>query len=81
MTGPGPCDYTRDREDAALISEFMEPRPHAKARAALIVVASVAPIVAALMVFRIRVAPEDARPHFGDQEVEPRSTSWATRSN
>ena len=58
------------REGTALISEFTEPRPHAKARAALIVVASVAAVVAALLVFRIRVAPEDARPHFGNQEVE-----------
>ncbi len=66
MTGPATGDYTRDREGTALISEFTEPRPHAKARAALIVVAS----VAALLVFRIRVAPEDARPHFGNQEVE-----------
>ena len=57
------------REDAALISEFTEPRPHAKARSALIVVASVAAIMVALLVFRIRVAPEDARPNFGDQRV------------
>lgn len=70
MTGAGPCDYTRDREGTALISEFTEPRPYAKARAALIVVASVAAIVVALMVFRIRVAPVDATPHFGYQEVE-----------
>ena len=70
MTGAGPCDYPRDREGTALISEFTEPRPYVKARAALIVVASVAAIVVALMVFRIRVAPVDATPHFGDQEVE-----------
>ena len=70
VTGPGTCDYTRDREDAALISEFMEPRPHAKARAALIVVASVAAIAAALLGFHVRVAPEDAKPDFGDQRVD-----------
>lgn len=57
------------REGAALIREFTEPRPYAKTRAALIVAASVAAILAALLVFRIRVAPEDARPHFGDQRV------------
>jgi len=70
VTGPGTGDYTRDREGTALISDFTEPRPHAKARAALIVVASVAAVVAALVVFRIRVAPEDARPHFRDERVE-----------
>ncbi len=70
MTVPGTCDYTRDREKAALISDIMEPRPHAKARAALIVVASVAAIAAALLGFHVRVAPEDAKPDFGDQRVD-----------
>ena len=58
------------REDAALISERTEPRPYAKTQAALIVFASVAAILAALLVFRIRVAPQDARPHFGSQSVD-----------
>ena len=70
MTGAGPCDYTRDREGTALISEFTEPRPHATARGALIVVASVAALAAALVAVNVRVAPEDARPHFGDQKVD-----------
>ena len=52
-----------------MITESMQPQPHAKARAILIVVASVAAILAALIVFNVRVAPEDARPHFGDQRV------------
>ena len=69
MTGAGPCDYTRDGEGTALISEFTEPRPYAKTRAALIVVASLAAILVALIAFNVRVAPEDARPHFGDQRV------------
>ena len=52
-----------------MITESMQPQPHAKARAILIVIASVAAILAALIVFNVRVAPEDARPHFGDQRV------------
>ena len=53
-----------------MISEFTEPRPHAKARAALIVVASATAILVALILFNIRVAPENAAPHFGDQRVD-----------
>ncbi len=52
-----------------MITESMEPQPHAKARAILIVVGSVAAILVALIAFNVRVAPEDARPHFGDQRV------------
>jgi hypothetical protein len=55
-----------------MISEFTEPRPHAKARAILIVVASVAAILIALAMFKVRVAPENAAPHFGDQRVDTR---------
>lgn len=52
-----------------MITESMQPQPRAKARAVLIVVASVAAILAALIMFNTRVAPEDARPHFGEQRV------------
>ena len=52
-----------------MITESTEPQPHAKARAILIVVASVGAILVALIAFNVRVAPEDARPHFGDQRV------------
>ena len=52
-----------------MITESMEPQPHAKARAILIVAASVAAILVAVIAFNVRVVPEDARPHFGDQRV------------
>ena len=53
-----------------MISEFREPQPHAKARATLIVVASVTAILVALVVFNVRVSPQNAAPHFGDQRVD-----------
>ena len=52
-----------------MITQSTEPQPHAKAHAILIVVASVGAILVALIAFNVRVAPEDARPHFGDQRV------------
>ena len=52
-----------------MITESMEPQPHAKARAILIVAASLAAILVAVIAFNVRVVPEDARPHFGDQRV------------
>lgn len=53
-----------------MISELREPQPHARTRATLIVVASMTAILGALVVFNVRVAPQNAAPHFGDQRVD-----------
>jgi hypothetical protein len=53
-----------------MITDSMEPQPHARARAVLIVAATVATILVALLVLDDRIAPENAAPDFGGQRVD-----------
>ena len=53
-----------------MIREITEPKPHARLKAALIGVGSVAAMLVALIVLSPYLFPQDARPSFGDQRID-----------